>query len=121
MNPKKNGAVTAVAIANLIVAAFCGFAYVALTARMYMSTSWQGEISSYAPMAHSGWKGGLGRYFFSAVIALILQGVMWIFNFSVLGYLIEDYKKLVSTCAFIAALGYATTVGIACVLIWLSL
>lgn len=122
MNGKQKGiALSVIVIVNILLAAFCGFAYAALTEKMYMSTSWQADPSTYTPMAHSGWRGGITRYFYSAIIALLLQGVLWIFNFSVLGYLIADYKQLIRTCLSIAAMGYAVTVGVACVLIWFSL
>jgi hypothetical protein len=113
-------AVAVVVLVNLIMAAFCGFAYAFLTERMIYSAEWV-VTEGYEPMAHNGWGGGLSRYLFCASVAALLQLIMLVFNLSVLQYIEHDEVKINRLCAYIGVASYVTTVGIACIFIALSL
>ena len=75
----KKLAIIILLLVNVIIAAFCSFAYFSFTGNMVVRTEVV-QVSSPVPMARGGLEGSIYRYVFCAVAALLLQGVMAIFE-----------------------------------------
>lgn len=75
------------ALVNLGVAFYAGFAYIAFTANMAIESGASRELTT---MRGGGATGGLSRYVAISVIALLLHAFLAIFNLSVTAHLIND-------------------------------
>jgi len=95
----------AVAVANFALSVFVTLAYLAFTSRMAIETDVGSTKVLYTednePMS------ALYRYGILAVIGVILQGVLSIFNLSILPYCLSDSRHLSRWC-FALALGCLT-------------
>ena len=97
------------ALMNFALSAFCGFAFVALSADMIVK---MGADPQTLDMAGSGMQGGIWRCGFCAVIAGILQLVLLILNLSVLPFVERDMGRGKQWCAVLAFCGVAVTLAI---------
>lgn len=112
--------IAVVVAANLLIAVFGAFGYFAFTGNMVAQTGAGADVVT-TDMARGGLAGAFFRYGFVLVAALLLQGIVAIFNLSVFQFLEPDSDKANRWCATLAFLGFLLMSGLASLLIAFNL
>ncbi len=112
--------IAVVVTANVLIAVFGALAYFAFTSNMVVRTG-AGVNAATTDMAYGGLAGAFFRYGFVVVAALLLQGIVAVFNLAVFPFLEPDAGKSTRWCATLAFLGFLLMSGLACLLIAFNL
>lgn len=105
--------------ANSAISVFATLAYLAFTSRMAVITG-SGE-GSVIYTQNGGPDAGVARYVFLSVIIIILQGVMAIFNLSVVPYAVADDVKINPICIALGLVNATLMAGLTMILLAFNL
>jgi hypothetical protein len=108
-----------VVVVNLAVSLFVTMAFLAFTSRMAVVYG-RGAEETVTYTQEGGLDAGVVRFVMLSVTILLLQGVMSIFNLSILPYAVED-EKVNRTCIVLAVVNAVLMISLTAVMLIFNL